>query len=240
MATNINGDTGIDKIQPGTVEAADIPDGTITAAKLDTTYLTPTGDGSLLTGLPAGGGNYELIKYTAPATWTKPAGLQAIKVTVVGAGGTGAAATAPGGGAGGGAGGIAIYYASAPTIPGPVAVTAGSGTNSFGAFSSATAGSNASTVTGGNGGSGSSGTIDFTGGKGDNQYGPAGVGGPGGSNTFGFGGPGGTRGSPGSPGTAGVGFGGGGGGAGRPASETAPYGSGAVGSAGIIIIEEFY
>ena len=64
MATNINGDTGIDKIQPGTVEAADIPDSTITgakladatvsAAKLDTTYLTPTGDGSLLTGIASG------------------------------------------------------------------------------------------------------------------------------------------------------------------------------------------
>jgi hypothetical protein len=61
VATNINGDTGIDKIQPGTVEAADIPDSTITgakladatvtAAKLDTTYLTPTGDGSGLTGI---------------------------------------------------------------------------------------------------------------------------------------------------------------------------------------------
>ena len=34
MATNINGDTGIDKIQPGTVEAADIPDSTITSEKL--------------------------------------------------------------------------------------------------------------------------------------------------------------------------------------------------------------
>lgn len=35
MATNINGDTDIDKIQPGTVEAADIPDSTITGAKLE-------------------------------------------------------------------------------------------------------------------------------------------------------------------------------------------------------------
>ena len=42
MATNINGDTGIDKIQPGTVEASDIPDSTITGAKLADGTITHT------------------------------------------------------------------------------------------------------------------------------------------------------------------------------------------------------
>ena len=40
-------------IAPGTVIASDVADGSITAAKLADTYLTPTGDGSQLTGIDA-------------------------------------------------------------------------------------------------------------------------------------------------------------------------------------------
>jgi len=40
-------------VESNTVETADIQDGAVTAAKLDQTYLTPTGDGSQLTGIEA-------------------------------------------------------------------------------------------------------------------------------------------------------------------------------------------
>lgn len=133
-------------------------------------------------GIPAGG-NYDLNAYTSPTTWTKPAGLKAIKVTVVGGGGTGGTSpSAPspvssaGFSGGGGGGGGAILYLDAPAIPGPVAITAGPGTNSFGAFASATAGSNGTPGTkpavdgaGGAGGTGTApsptpnGSITFTG-----------------------------------------------------------------------------
>jgi hypothetical protein len=126
-----------------------------------------------IAGQPAGG-NYALNAYDAPATWTKPVGLKAVKVTVVGGGGTGGSSTstAPAsasGGGGGGGGGATIDYIPAPSIPGPVAVTAGAGTNSFGAFCSATAGANGGNSTpsvtggGGAGGTGSDGQINLTG-----------------------------------------------------------------------------
>jgi hypothetical protein len=180
-----------------------------------------------IAGQPAGG-NYAMNAYVAPATWTKPTGLKAVKVTVVGAGGTGGAQfvqpTGPGnnaGGGGGGAGGTAIEYIPAPSIPGPVAVTAGPGTNSFGAFCSATAGSTggagsnpANSGAGGGGGSGSGGTVNITGGRGQ-------------------------------PGSAGSGFSNGNGGTSPTGSAGAGYGgggnaSGGAGTAGIVIIEEFY
>ena len=109
-------------------------------------------------GVPAGG-NYILQNYTSPATWVKPLGLKAIKVTVVGGGGTGGSSTsgpANSGqsGGGGGGGGGAICYFNAPAIPGsPITITAGAGTNSFGPLISATGGGN-----GGNGNVGVPGT----------------------------------------------------------------------------------
>jgi hypothetical protein len=79
--------------------------------------------------------------FTSPGTWTKPATVKRIKVTVVGGGG--------------------VARLNAPASP-----TFGSaGTSSFGAFASATGGSN---VTGVNaaGGTGSSGDINIAGGRG--------------------------------------------------------------------------
>jgi hypothetical protein len=209
-------------------------------------------------GFPAGG-NYALQNYVAPGTWTKPAGLKAIKVTVVGAGGNGGAANGVGAptrfavGGGGGAGGAAIEYIPAPSIPGPVAVTAGPGTNSFGAFCSATAGSAGSTASntvnvgivaaGGAGGAGSGGNINFPGGAGGVGTGALNtnmaVSGIGGSSILG-----GTALSvatnttPGSAGGAGGNYGGGGGGA----AAYSPGGnfSGGAGAPGIVIVEEFY
>lgn len=66
------------------------------------------------------GGNYVMRTYTGPATWTKPAGLKAVKVTVIGGGG-GTAGIGP-----------------APTVPSQLGNPGG--TSSFGGFLSATGG----------------------------------------------------------------------------------------------------
>jgi len=199
------------------------------------------------------GGDYVMIAYTSPATWTKPAGLKAVKVTVVGAGGNGGTGTAVpdfgifAGGNGGG-GGAAIEYLDAPAIPGPVTVTVGtapSKTSSFGPFLSATGGTNGSNVaspSAGNapvgpyaGGSGSGGTFNISGGDGvgrpPNGPSPGNVSGNmGGASALGFG--------AGTIPTSGTGISGklyGGGATG--ATGTAPAGTGA---GGIVIVEEFY
>jgi hypothetical protein len=119
----------------------------------------------------SGGGDYALRSFVSPTTWSKPAGLKQIKVTVVGAGGAGGA-TPAGASGGGGSGGAAISWIPAPSIPGPQPITAGAGTNSFGGFCSATAGgagANGTTlggIAGGTGGAGSGGTININGGRG--------------------------------------------------------------------------
>jgi hypothetical protein len=198
------------------------------------------------------GGGYQLTSFTSPGTYTKPASLKAVKVTVVGAGGTGGSSSQPGGagtvGSGGGAGGAAIYYAQAPAIPGPVAVTAGAGTNSFGAIASATAGSagltsssvpNNTVVSGGNGGTASGGTINQTGGGGGAGLilaSPAAkASGAGGNSIFGGGGTG-RSGFPASNGVAGGAYGAGGSGAAANSGST----TGGAGAPGIVIIEEFF
>jgi len=207
------------------------------------TSLVSTGvqfpDTTIQTTAATSGGNYVLNRYTSPATWTKTAGLKAVKVTVVGAGGNGGAGTIPGlVGQGGGGGGAAIYYAPAASIPGPQPITAGPGTNSFGAIASATAGAvggstNSGSVRGAAGGSGSGGTVNIVGGAGDTVNNS--MGGAGGSSIFGGGGAGGTQVAPLAPGGPGGNYGGGGGGGCN--NNTAPGGTGAP---GIVIIEEFY
>jgi hypothetical protein len=185
------------------------------------------------------GGGYALNAYVSPATWSKPAGLKAVKVTVVGAGGNGGTAPGPNAsatfGSGGGGGGTTVEYIPAPSIPGPVAVTAGPGTNSFGAFCSATAGSagSGSGQSGGAGGAGSGGNFDMPGGKGGHassleNYGGASLMGT--SAVAALQSP--------SPGAPGNNYGGGGAGGARPNSTgSIPGGTGAP---GIVIIEEFY
>jgi hypothetical protein len=179
-----------------------------------------------------GGGGYKLTSYTSPSTYTKPASLKAIKVTIIGSGAAGANGFPSGIGGGGGAGGAAIYYAQAPSIPGPQPVTAGSGTNSFGAIASATAGSVGSSSVGGAGGVGSGGSININGQSGLNGGGSPGSSGGGGNTILGFGGKGGI--APNGAGQAGGNYGGGGGGGGFPA------GAAGAASIGIVIIEEFF
>jgi hypothetical protein len=146
------------------------------AAGTSGNVLTSNGSAWLSQAISAGG-NYVMQVYTSPATWTKPASVKAVKVTVIGGGGGG------NGGKGnptndsdavgkhGGGGGTAIEYLGAPAIPGPVTVTVGAGgaggpapgtnntytagttggTSSFGPFLSATGGAGAppGTVTAG-------------------------------------------------------------------------------------------
>ena len=81
--------------------------------------LVTNGSGVLSWG-SAGGGDYKMNTYTSPATWTKPNGLKAVKVTVIGGGG-----------------GARGNY---PSPQAPLNSTSAGGTSSFGAFLSATGG----------------------------------------------------------------------------------------------------
>ena len=224
------------------------------------TSLISTGvqfpDNSIQTTAATGGGNYIMRTYTSPSAWTKPASLKAVRVTVVGGGGTGGSATSTptlssNNGGGGGGGGGAICYLDAPTIPGPITITAGAGTNSFGPLVSATGGSNGGNSSGptiGAGGAGGTGTvpspapsgaITFTGNDGtpsSGVFGPRTIGGASqifNTTRFLFTAPN-TNGAP----NTSIGTGGNGGGArGSPPVGT---NTGGTGGPGIVIVEEFY
>ena len=145
----------------------------------DVTFVLPDADGTTgqalvtdgsgnLSFSSAGGSDYILRAYTSPTTWTKPAGLKAVKVTVVGGGGASRTAT------------------PAPTIP-TNPVTSG-GTSSFGSFLSATGGGLSSPnvpVLAGAGGSGSGGDINVSGQPGRDV--PGGTSSVGGNSALGFG-----------------------------------------------------
>jgi hypothetical protein len=204
--------------------------------------LTSNGSAWLSQAAAAGGGDYIMQVFTTPGTWTKPAGLKAIKVTVIGGGGATAA-------------------------PAPGASNAG-GTSSFGspAFLSATGGSGSSLPSpNGAGGSGSGGQLNASGMRGFNSSQSFACvpfqGSIGGGSAFGF-----AQSNPYTgPGVAGLAYGGGaataqiasGGGGGAieyidaPALPgPQPYTVGAGGSAGpapsfaggtgVVIVEEFY
>ena len=155
-------------IPDSTITGAKLASATVTADKLDTTYLTPTGDGSLLTGL-GGGGFSNMQVFTSPGTWTNPGSVTKVKVTVVGGGGSGDQ-NGPGGGSGGAAIEI-IPFPSGTNVPVTVGAaripTFGNGasgnTSSFGAYCSATGGTGSSN-TFNSGGSGSGGLINAKGG----------------------------------------------------------------------------
>jgi hypothetical protein len=108
-------------IQNETILDEDIAPGTISAAKVV--------GGSL-------GGDYNMQVFESPGTWTKPAGLKAVKVTVVGGGGGG--------------------YS-------PAGDGESGGTSSFGAFASATGGGGGIGGAIGKGGIGSSGDLNIQG-----------------------------------------------------------------------------
>lgn len=151
--------------------------------------IQTNGSGALSFTTISGGGDYIMQVYSSPATWTKPAGLKAVKVTVIGGGGGGGGGKADPCSAietrSGGGGGVAIEYLDAPAIPGPVSVTIGpggaggtapgtplsittgstGGTSSFGAFCSATGGGGGGSNAG-SGGAGSGGSYNAKGSRG--------------------------------------------------------------------------
>ena len=149
--------------------------------------LTSNGTGWASTAPVASGGFSNIQVFTSTTTFTVPAGVTKVKVTVVGGGGAGGYDTSYSA-SGGGGGGAAIKIVTGLTPGGTVAVTVGTtvsgrttsgtgaagNTSSFGAYCSATGGSggiNNSSAPGGNnvvsgvaGGLGSSGDLNIKGG----------------------------------------------------------------------------
>jgi hypothetical protein len=249
------------------VGASEITDNSVGAAELNVPgngtagqYLASDGDGTMTWTTLAGGGFSNMEVFTSSSTWTNPGTVEKVKVTVLGGGGNGAPAPAvpgpnassPRAGGGGGAGGLAMEVIPFPSGTNvPVTVGGAGGTSSFGAYCSATGGSNGSPGpnpgVGGAGGTGSGGQLNAQGEpgrKGWNAPPIASESGEGGSSLFGGGGqnvvvygPTGPYASPGpaSAGVPAVGYGSGGGGAGGMGSPGAV--SGGTGTPGLVIVE---
>ena len=141
--------------------------------------------------------DYAVQAFTSPGTWTKPATVKRVKVTVVGGGGGGTGKPSPATSIGNGGGGsaLACNVFPGPSIPGPVSVTIGAGgvgdtltnpggdggTSSFGSFISATGGGGGIyNSAGGAGGVAAGSLLPFVGGKGSAGDPPA-AGGSGGT-----------------------------------------------------------
>jgi len=129
------------------------------------------GDGSSLTSLVAG--LQSVQTFTSSGTYTKPTGINKVKVFVTAAGGGGGGGTSDNNaGTGGGAGGTAIELIDVSSLGSTVAVTVGtgganvtSGTSSGGGGGASSFGSYCS-ATGGDGGGGADATRLGTGGSG--------------------------------------------------------------------------
>jgi hypothetical protein len=164
--------------------------------------LTSNGAGALPTFQAATGSAIATIdvKTTGTsATWTIPAGVTKVRITVVGGGGDGSVGTAGRGGGGAGGGGTAIKVLTGLTAGNTLTYTVGgagatsqvaSGTQTITTIS-ATAGSTVSSESGGAGGIGSNGDLNVGGGGGSAaviqaDYAPQG--GTGGSSYLGGGG----------------------------------------------------
>jgi hypothetical protein len=211
--------------------------------------------------------NYILRTYTSPATWTKPTGLRAVKVSLSGGGGGGGGAFGfYGGGTVGRFGGSAFRYLAAPDIPGPITVTVGAG--GTGGPGPGSGPGNANLSNGGTGGTSSFGPLLSAtgggGGGGGRPYGSPMTGTPGSVGTgtgstieqtlepfgadrgsvcgifsnVGRTGAGGAPPGP-SPGGTGIGRSSGGGG-GRSGPSPISSANGGAGAGGLVVVEEFY
>jgi hypothetical protein len=190
---------------------------------------------------------------TASGTWTKPATVKSIRVTVVGAGGGGSNTTYGSNTIGypGGGGGTAIRYYPAASLPGPQPYTVGTGagntaggTTSFGVSPVTVVSATGGTAGVGNnnplgatvaiGGTGSNGNINIQGGRGIATIGGASSQGFGAIDSSAY------NVANSRNGDAGQVYGGGGGGANYGPSGSGLNYAGGAGGAGVVIIEEFY
>lgn len=167
----------------GVITETQIADSAVTPGKLSQTFLTPTGDGSGLTGVAGGFSNMQV--FTSPGQFNAPPSANKVKVTVVGGGGGGGCVSTGtccfamegtecrkiplGPGSPGGGSGTAIKVMPI-TAGSPYAVTVGTGgiSNAAGGTSSF-AGPITVSATGGGGGNsnqagtGSGGDLNFSG-----------------------------------------------------------------------------
>ena len=203
----------------------------------------------------ASGGRTVQVFTSGSGTYTSPAGVKSIKITLVGGGGGGGGINGSGAAGGGAGGATALWmfpsgfaaqtgYAYAVGAGGAGGVSSSASTGSTGGSTTFTIGATTVTAAGGNGGSGSlggtaaggiggtatNGTVNIEGGVGGESYGPSLLGGTGGSSTMG----GGARQAFGTA-TAGGNYCVGGAGAVNNAALV-----GGAGAGGIIIVEEFY
>lgn len=227
------------------------------------TLLDDADASAMLTTLGAGSSAVIRRIYTAGATWSKPAGIVRVIVTVIGGGGGGGGIGTTGNGSyiagSGGGGGTAIKTILAASLGATETVTVGAGgtagattptsggtggTSSFGAHCSATGGAGgasntgASRVSGGDGGSGSGGDINLTGALGDRGVGTTQdfTHFKGGASSFS---PGASKNTvSGSAGTSASNNSGGGGTGGFKENTTAF--AGGTGGSGVVIVEEYY
>lgn len=197
--------------------------------------------------IAAGSGTVSLPSVAYTSTWTKPAGLVAVKATVVGGGGQGGL-VAGSWGVGGSAGGVAVKIIPAASLGATEAVTAGyggsttapsastlagqnGGTSSFGAHCSATGGlGGPSGVFAGNTATGVGGDYNL---PGMNAAVGLSAGSAGASGLFGSGG---FTVSVDATGGSATGYGAGG----ASANTSAPALRGGLGSSGVVIIEELF
>ena len=181
----------------------------------------------------ASGGFSTMEIVTSSSTWTIPAGVTKLKVTVVGGGGDGGSVSGRGGTVGGSGGGAAIKYLSGLTPGNTLAVTVGAAEGTSSVASGTQTISTISATGGGTGvagGVGSGGDIN-TGGSGytiNNSYNS---GGAGGSSILGGGGAEAGNGIA-SHGFSATGYGGGGGGAYRATTDSGVQPNPAYGGAG--------
>lgn len=247
------------------VSTATINDDAVTSAKIASSAVTSTKLASTLdlsgTGRTGHGGlkSVQVFSSAGTHTYTKPAGIRTVKVTVTGAGGQGGGYGASGDrGAGGGAGGTAIEIIDVSSVStvtvnvgaggsgaGATANGNGGGGSSFGSYCTGNGGGggkhgNIGPAVGGTGGSATGGDINIIGGEGNNGIDNGYVGGGtnytsaygiGGASFWGGGGRGGSFNSGAQTGRA-YGSGGGGG-------SNSNSGAGANGQIGLVVVEEF-
>lgn len=219
--------------------------------------LTSTTAGEIEEVAPRNGEYRSVQVFTASGTYTAPAGLKRVRITVLGGGGGGggaanAAATSGGAGAGGG---FSIRTVSAATVGASQTVTVGTGgtgggaaldgapgnTSSFGALCSATGGGQGlgagggATAVSGVGGIGSSGDLNGAGSPGISGVTAVNFGSTGGASLMGAGGE--QRNGATLNGIAGRAYAGGGSGGLSTGGGTATGGTGAN---GVVFVEEFF